>query len=33
MIQRSEKVRLDPPFGEMDHAWGAEDFWLETTQS
>jgi hypothetical protein len=31
MIQRSEKVRLDPPFGEMDHAWEPEDLWLQTT--
>ena len=30
MIQRSEKVRLDPPVGEMDHAWRPEDFWLQT---
>jgi hypothetical protein len=26
MIQRFEKVRLDPPIGEIDHAQGPEDF-------
>jgi hypothetical protein len=31
MIQRSEKVRLDLPGGEMDHTWGPEDFWLQPT--
>jgi hypothetical protein len=25
MIQRPEKVRLDPPVGEMDHVRGVED--------
>jgi hypothetical protein len=30
MIQRSEKGRLDPPVGEMDHTWEPEAFWLET---
>ncbi len=25
MTQRPEKVHLDPPVGEMDHAWGVED--------
>ena len=30
MIQRSEKVHLDPLVGEIDHAQGPEDFSLET---
>ena len=30
MIQRSEKVHLDPSGGEIDHAQGPKDFSLET---